>query len=285
MRRIRSLAVVGLSVLAALPAGCNRQDPADEAFASGRLDIGNFREHTDFTRFFRPEKDAYAQYASTDEQGLRIAVPQGTTTEPVGIVLKRSLRGDFDISVNYQLLKAEAGDSWGSGFQVLFKLDTPGHDTVFVARQARGDGQSIVFQHMTDGPDGRRVSKKSKVVDVDAVLDAARPPAKIGFARQGSRLTATYRLGSESQQALGVFEIGADPVLLVRLAANPERAKYPVDVRVLDFTLRADDMSEAASGGHRGLLTTAVVVAAVLLAGLALWAVRRRLAARVKTAS
>src|SRR5262245_53502962 len=93
-----------LTLLVVLIAGCDRHGPAADAPVSGTLHI-NFRDNPAYTEFFRLENEGNAPQFTADAQGLRIAVPQGTTGEPVGLALKRSLRGDFGIRVGYELLK------------------------------------------------------------------------------------------------------------------------------------------------------------------------------------
>src|SRR5262245_11554795 len=127
--------------LSVLLAGCSGGDSGDAGSSKDpdgvvRLD---FRNKTPFESLFNYEKEAHELHVKSETGGPRIALAKGTTGAPVGIVLKKPPAGDFDISVTYELLQAEAeGNDWGSGLQVYLKLNRTTQDGIVVARQARG---------------------------------------------------------------------------------------------------------------------------------------------------
>jgi hypothetical protein len=265
--------VVPFVLLPIALAGCNREQsaPAD----GGQFHI-DFRTEPNYELSFRLADAGQREFVTTDAQGLRIALPGGMS-QPVGIVLVRDIRGDFGATIHYELVHAEAGRDWGSGFQVFLQLDNPGGDGLTIARQARGPGQSVLFQHMTTR-DNKRVPVQTKVI---AVEDAV-PAGTFAVRREGSQLAVKYGVGAgPPDQELGRFEVGEAPVATFRLSANPEaRGKFPVEARVLDLDLSAVALPAEPVRRPPALLIT-FIVASALLVGVAVFAaVRRRLARR-----
>jgi hypothetical protein len=254
--------------------GCNRE-PSN---SSGPVTVqfGNL-DNPPYTQFFQPENPGTAHHITAEGQAVRIALPADATGAPVGLAMRNGIQGDFKIGVTYELLEADAGGAdWGSGFQLLLRLVNPGQDAVFVARQARRNGQSVVFQHMTT-QDGKRMSKQSKVVAVNPAIARG----EFILEREGSQLTVRYGDdGRPEPKLLGAFEVGPEPIDLVRLAANPERGKNPIVVRVLNFNLSTGQIAAGPSGGLGRFNALAIVLVVVLAVGATLWLVRRRLTVR-----
>jgi hypothetical protein len=129
--------------------------------------------------------------------------------------------------------------------------------------------------------EGQRKSKQNK----DTPVDAAKPAGLIRLVRTGGELIVSRRDGVDGPLiTLGSFEIGPAPVKNFRLGVNPERNKNPVDVRLLELTLKTDNKpGEAPPGapptGSRRFLLFGLALAVILVLATAIafgFAVARR---------
>ena len=83
--------------------------------------------------------------------------------------------------------------------------------------------------------------KEYRQVDVNA----NNPVGRLRVLRQGDRLTALYAGGAEGTdfKELGTIAVGNEAVKLFRITANPEGGGKEVDVRLLDASIKADDLA------------------------------------------
>src|SRR5205085_5582059 len=105
--------------------------------------------------------------------------------------------------------------------------------------------------------------------------------------RAGQFLTVSHDDGApDTLKKLGSFEVGAEPVEFVRLGANPERRKHPIDVRIDEVTVKAEGVKAAAEVAaappqrSRRLVIFAVTLAALVVAAGAAFACREARARR-----
>jgi hypothetical protein len=260
--------------------GCQHKQPPSGVNAN-RLHV-DFRTEPNYEQSFRLADPGQREFVTADARGLRIELPGGTS-QPVGVVLRRDLVGDFAATVKYELTHAESGRDWGSGFQFFLQLDhLPDGDGLTIARQARGGGQTMLFQHMATR-DGKRVPLETKLVPVKNPT----PAGAFDVKREGSKLAIKYSVGGgPPDQELGTFEIGDSPVVMFRLAANPEaRGKFPVEVRVLDLDLTAGSLpaeTELPQPPRLPLLIAVVVVCGLIVLAAIVGLMRRRRPAAVQ---
>jgi Protein of unknown function (DUF1583) len=238
---------------------------------------------------FRPSKPEQARYLVSEPAGLRINVPPGETTEPVGVTFFQQLLGDFDITVQYELLQARGrpGD-WGSGIQLLLPIDNEKEDRLIIARYEHGAwGQTYQYFLMTNAPDGSRQAAQTRT----APANPSQPTGRFHVVRQGDNISVFIAegAGSEAYRKLGTFAVGNQPVRLLRVAANPERDMLPVDIRIGEIAVKAEQFAEPVDGDGTSLfrrksfwLLAVIVILALAVAGSWLWT-RRRNASRLGT--
>jgi DNA-directed RNA polymerase subunit RPC12/RpoP len=99
-------------------------------------------------------------------KGFRITVPaQGQQTDRVGLELATRLKGDFEITIGYELQKAGPPiDGHGVGVELFIDLDTPTRENLGLMRVSRvNESEVYLFDHevMEDGKPKYNISTSS----------------------------------------------------------------------------------------------------------------------------
>jgi hypothetical protein len=188
-------------------------------------------------KLFRREGPEVAKRIKTEPAGLRITLPaEQQKPVAVGLVSTARIKGDFEISVGYQILmvgKARLAVP-GVGFELYLMTDTPTKEAVafFCIMNAEGEGKFALSRAAT--------TKKGKREFQNAFFPAMEKTGTLRIARRGAEivLSAVDGEGNEFQE-LQRLELGREDVKYLRLAANPGGFANALDLRVLDLRIRA----------------------------------------------
>ncbi|HEX4611464.1 MAG TPA: DUF1583 domain-containing protein [Urbifossiella sp.] len=269
MRRLTIILVAGLALGGGNPAAEMRHD---------------FRQKRFNDQVVRLEGPTPSRYVKCEDAGLRIALPRPDgPKKPTGFTFQFVLRGDFEVTTSYEILKEELpppGKSIGVTAYLMF--DAPAQDGVTFGRLQRKDGPPVfTLNHMAKAEGNKRKSMRTEAFPAGKQSSSG----TLRAARRGPALTLSAAAGrSDTYTDLASVEVGAADVKLVRVAADPDGTDTPIEVRIGDFRVRADELlqpGQAAatrtSGGTRAWLLWAVAGGAVLFAVTALaWAALRR---------
>jgi serine/threonine-protein kinase len=225
-----------------------------------------------------PEADAVTK---TDARGLRIQLPaQRRDASPVSLELPHRLRGDFDISLGYELLAVGTPvPEFGAGIKLQLWLDTPSYLSVLISRSKKPAREDF---------GSHRIVKNHN--DTDTYLNnvhakATRPSGRLRLKRTGSQLMYLVAEEGAEFKLLQTVDIGTADVHKLRADGHTMYKPIALDARLTDLVVEAnqfpnglpsaqtpDSTAASAKARPRAWLTAALiaVLVIVLLAGVCL---------------
>lgn len=234
-------------------------------------------------QLFRLEDGNLGKYVKAEDAGLRLSLPpRSGVKKPVGIQFRFQLRGDFHISVAYELLKTDQPQPGSNhGLTAYLMVDSPTKDGItFGCTHQEKERAVYGLRHMIADEKGKRRLKEFQSFPAEA----KNLTGMLRLVRTGSLLTVSVADGNTSNfRDLSHLNIGTEPVTVLRIAADPGNAAAGVDARVLDVRVRAQELTKpgtpAPGGGRRWILWGLVgAIAILVIAFLAIrfWAAKRR---------
>jgi hypothetical protein len=198
-----------------------------------------------------------------DERGVRITLPAGQGILPhTGFVTNFTVRGDFEMTLAYEILEEETPTKgYGVGVALLGMLDSQTPTGLAVGRRLRTDGKAV-FTGTRKGmpstsPAGRLCLRRVGPV-VHFLAAEGDSPEFIEFDQQ---------------------EVGTADLQWVRVAGTAGESESALDARLLDFTVRAEQLPglpDAEGPPRSHALAWGVFASVIVLAlGLGLTAWRR----------
>jgi hypothetical protein len=208
----------------------------------------------------------------SDAQGLRIAIPANHVNRlPVGLVWGHGIRGDFEITLDFEFLDADKPSTgYGAGVSIYITMVSPGKEAATLGRFRHASGDVLMAHRASTGDDGRRQHRTQ-------TFPKKATSGKLRLARTGT-LSYQFAEGKNDFQEILQDDIGDGDVDQVRFAADTGGAPALVDVRIPSLSLHADSFEEA-----RALpppthwlfwLIAGIIVFLLLSAGVWLWAQR-----------
>jgi hypothetical protein len=234
----------------------------------------DFRGKPYDARLFLTTGPGVATALRYDSQGLRIVLPpEHGKKPPVGLVFKTGVKGDFEITMEFEVVDVrEPKGSKGGGPSLYLTMASPTQKAATTGWQLRPDGSAVFYAHRAATPIGGRREHRAKATP------AKGRSGKLRFTRTGSTLAYLAAEGkSDSFREIDQFEIGAEDVNTVRVAADNGGSPTLVDVRINSVKVVADALGDTTplppSSRWWPLWLGAGVV---LAAGGAYWFWRRR---------
>lgn len=227
MRRVTAFVLAAVVVTPAAPAAEVHQD---------------FRQKQFNPQLVRMVGPNVAKYVQREPEGLRIVLPQGGGPKgPVGVAGLSFLRGDFTATVDYEVLAATPPPADKAvGVTAYVMLDGPTQDGIMLGRFHQADAPPFYrISHMVKGEGGKRQGKWFDRAPTTPETVAG--TLRLGRVGPVLTLSAAAR-GSADFRTLASLTVGTDDVQLLRIAAEPDGADTPVDVRVTDLRIRADQL-------------------------------------------
>jgi hypothetical protein len=234
--------------------------------------------------FFKLTGPNAMRAVQTDARGLRITLPaQRSQPGPVGVEPRFQLHGDFEITLSYELLAAEAPPPpMGAGVVLRLRFDDSPSRTVTLTRVRRRDqNESSMDQFATNlvtpGPDGKNnISTK--------LFPAHNMQGQLRLIRSGETLHFLVSDGPNSAfQEVRAIPIGTDDVKTLQAQCATGGREGSVDARLLALDIRSGQLPNqpakprAEASGNAKWLWLAVLACFLLgAAGSFFWWVRRR---------
>jgi serine/threonine protein kinase len=276
------LATLGLGVACWLAAGDGGTDPkAGAAGAAAGPPALKARFHQDLRSadlehsLLRPMGEG----VSLEADGVRITLPPGQGMPGAGLATNAEVHGDFEITGSFTILKADRpAVGYGVGVSLFVAIDPDTNDAVTLARRVLPDGRTVfVSNRMTPVNGELRHNVKT--------LPSTAAAGKLRIRRVGAKVQFLVAEG-DNVDFVQVDEVDfptAD-VRFVQFGANTGRAESGLDVRLLDFTLRAESFAGAAeswpdlpasdsprAGGKRWWAAGLCIGLVTFSAGLSVW--------------
>src|SRR5205085_6242228 len=141
-----------------------------------------------------------------------------------------AVRGDFDISPDYELIQLERPTTgYGLGFELFIMGDTPqppgAQPGIALQRTLRVDGKDIYLcSHNTTVDGKRRYDQK--------FIPAAGKTGRLRMTRRGGEVTLWAAEDGGEFRELCRYNFGPEDIKMVRSAAHPGIARNAVDLRI-----------------------------------------------------
>ncbi len=272
----RGLASVVLLLLNAdaVPAAGEHPDDFYQDFRGGRFQDALFQKvGRDPGRQVRPEAG-----------GLRITLPAGPQSYPqTGILPRFQVRGDFEITLSYDILALEPPKTgYGSGVMLWIQAGEK-QGTAAIARRHRvKEGSVYVADRATEQANGPPQHDEQ-------FFSTRTKSGKLRLQRSGETIHYLVAKGaSESFQELRQISFGTADLVAVRVMADPGGSRSTLDVLLKDLRFHTEKLPLA--GGEKSERNWLIwlVVAGLLgftIAMVLWWKRKHRLAAQPAKAS
>jgi LSD1 subclass zinc finger protein len=221
-----------------------------------------------------------------EAQGARITfIPGEDMPRASGLAPDFQVHGDFEITVSYQILKADKPDTgYGVGVNLYVAIDPDTDDAVSLARRTFVDGKTVFISN-------RMTPTNGKLRHATKMLPSVATTGKLRIRRVGSKVSFLVADG-DSPDFAAVDERGfsSADIRFVQVGGSTGRARCGLDLRLLDLTIRAESLPGLAETGSdvpaasvpkvegKGGLAAGLIVGLVvtLSAGACLWFLFRR---------
>jgi serine/threonine protein kinase len=232
------LATLGMGMALLLAGAGDPTPPADKEWKVFRQD---FRGQTVNDRFWNYAPPDAEQQIKEEAEGLRIRLPEGDGGDrwrAIGLLTRFRVHGDCEITLSYELLRADrplGGKSYAAvGVSLAAVADTPGKEKALLARFHRVDGPLYLCQKIfTDAEQKRQYSTR--------VFPTEARSGRLRLVRRGDTFTCLVAdAGAGEFRELHQFQLVRTDLANVGVAA--ETQSNPVDVRIRDFEVRAEDL-------------------------------------------
>jgi hypothetical protein len=111
---------------------------------------------------FRLQGADAAQRIKVEPQGLRITLPPEPKTTSVGIATSAATKGDFEITVGYEIIQAERPKMGGVGLEMYLRTNTPPtQEALFFYRIARPKEREVYACDKKTTVDGERKTTRT----------------------------------------------------------------------------------------------------------------------------
>jgi hypothetical protein len=186
---------------------------------------------------FRTNGPNAAKWIKSEREGLRITIPadKATSTSAAGVATAFTIKGNFEITVGYQMLSAEPPPTgYGAGLEVYLMTDTRTKEAIAFDRRILPDGADVYAccRNTTDAQGQRQYAPQGDV-------PAKGKTGRIRVIRIGSK--AVFAVEDEVSKGFRIVhrvDLGTEELALLRFAGNPGRGMVTVDVRIHDLRIR-----------------------------------------------
>jgi hypothetical protein len=199
----------------------------------------DFRERPYDPALFRPTGPGASIAIQPDRRGLRITLPPEHGMKPaVGVVLRSGFQGDFEITMEYEVLQVEPTTGGnGAGVSLYITMVSYTREAATIWRIVGKDGKPVFMSHRATTPAGgnREHSGGERI-------PAPSASGKLRLVRSDATLTYLVADGdSEEFQEIYETELGVDDIDMVRFAADNGGSPTLVDVLIRSVSVSASD--------------------------------------------
>jgi serine/threonine-protein kinase len=216
-----------------------------------------------------------------DGKGLRIALEPGRDgRHNTGIDTAFTVRGDFEITTGYEILRAERPTmGYGVGVGLYAPIDPDTQNAVSLSRRLMPDGTArFISNRMT--PDNGKINFRVKTMPSGSTV------GKLRLERVGPVLRTFVADGADAPFVqIDELEFDTADLRFVRVEGDNGASQAGFDIRLSDLDIRSTDLptqsgaepgAEASSGGRRWSAAAGLIVLLIALTALGVRLVVRR---------
>lgn len=210
---------------------------ADDSAYAMEYRINFLKEGFDNLSLEPSGRGATSLLRQTDE-GVHITVPAGIEIKPVGFAPRFVIRGDFEITVAYQVKtwqRPQEGHSVGP--------------TLYISSEDGGSAAAELGRLRRHGEEDIHSTFSRSIIDGAEVKGARRFPAQtqegqLRLRREGTSLSFEVRddLQEGEFEVLNTTEFSTGDITMVRVSAKRDDVKIPLEVLIREFRVRADEL-------------------------------------------
>ena len=184
-----------------------------------------------------PTSQGHATQTKLENDGVHLASSPGQLVNNLGFGPRFKLRGDFEITAGYSLIRVpQPADGFGAGAVIQFNLEGPGRSTAIMGRLCRKDGKQVISTYAASGAGNDRKA-------VARMFPSSASNGKLRVARSGATLTFAVAEGSaESFRTLTSVPIDAADVTLLRCGLQQSHVDADVEVAWHDLRIHAAEL-------------------------------------------
>jgi len=180
-------------------------------------------------------------YAHHEDGGLRLTLPAANgPAQPVGVMLRHPVRGDFELQATFEILRADRPRrGFGSGVTLYFFMDNDEWDGVWFGKMSeKMRGPVLATGHRIQRRE-ERINKFTNSVDTDEANGLVR----LRVVRRGPEFEMFAAEGDATEfWHVQTLQVSDADVPIVRFAADPVwQSDVVLDVRLVEFTISAEE--------------------------------------------
>jgi hypothetical protein len=236
----------------------------------------DFRGHPYDPAFFRLTGPGASMAIRPDNRGLRITLPPEHGMKPaVGVVLRSGFQGDFEITMEYEVLQVDPTTGGnGAGVSLYITMVSYTKEAATIWRSVGKDGKAYFVSHRATTPSGGKREHAG-----GERIPAPSASGRLRLVRSDSTLTYLVADG-DSNEFTEIYEteLGVEDIDMVRFAADNGGSPTLVDVLIRSVSVSASDAGppeQLPPQPSRWPLWAGIGAGAVLLGG-GYWYWRRR---------
>jgi hypothetical protein len=203
-----------------------------------------WKYHEPFKGAPRQEKDFEwlgadaAKCVKYEADGVRVTMPAGKARLMTGVATTFGLKGDFDVSVRYEVFQepepADSGDLT-TGTRISLSARTDAVSEVALRRKITPEEPLRILAWRTMRPAG-----EAKSLTKSAVAPVTQKKGRLRLERKGIDVTYSLAEGDEKDfKVLATFPFVADDVKTIQLFGGTSSPKAPLEVRFSDLHITA----------------------------------------------
>ena len=180
------------------------------------------------------------------ENGLAIHVPSGKEIKPVGFSPKFKIRGDFKITMSYEVQEWSCPKKKGAGVgpSLYVVAEGPGPPAAELSRVRRADKGDVYSAYCATFVDGER--RGATRWFPTEVLQG-----RLQMQRKGDTLSFSASEGLEAEfEPLGEASFSQNDVSILRIAVKQGGPEAAADVVIRDLTVFADELPHLPNQGQ-----------------------------------
>jgi hypothetical protein len=232
------LAALGLGIASAFVLAADQKDPETKPFQEYHLSFKEKLEKDDSWDFYGPDGEQCVHF---EPEGLRIALPTGQekVRDSTGVVIFREMKGDFEIIMDFEVLKEPKPADTGFGTRLTLELRVEAPEKVTtLSRMLNSNGKTefTTWSSMPNLVDGKPRPTFNE-------YPTAAKKGRLRMVRTGSVVSYAKAEGAASEfTTLHQYPFSAEDVKEVQIYGTTGGPKAELAFRVTDLRIRAESL-------------------------------------------